>query len=283
MAEELPSSNNPPPSERLLSVRAWTDFEILQHHQEGGLGIVYRALDKSLNREVALKVIRGKGVNDPETRAQFEREIEITGRLEHPGIAPVYARGLSPEGNPFYAMRFVDGHDLSEEIDTFYETAKPDYANVDFHRLLNTLISVCQTVAYAHGRGVIHRDIKPLNIRIGKFSETILLDWGLATIVERSDQMRSHDESTLILSSRSSSSASGGTPAYMSPEQLSGLSASPASDVYSLGAVLYRILTGKSTTEAIPGFMSEKRSSRDESFHLGIYIPKYRDRSKPSA
>ncbi|MCU0721748.1 MAG: serine/threonine protein kinase, partial [Pirellula sp.] len=254
MNQDSPSSDDQRPPERIVSVRAWTDFEIVNHHQEGGLGIVYRALDRNLNREVALKVIRGKGVNDPETRAQFEKEIEITGRLEHPGIAPVYARGLSAEGNPFYAMRFVDGHDLSEEIDSFFELATPDFSSVGFHRLLNTLISVCQTVAYAHGRGVIHRDIKPLNIRIGKFSETILLDWGLATVVERSDQLRSHDESTLILSSRTSSSASGGTPAYMSPEQLSGLSASPASDVYSLGAVLYRILTGKSTTETIPGF-----------------------------
>ena len=254
MTPDSPSPDEQRPVERIVSVRAWTEFEIVNHHQEGGLGIVYRALDRNLNREVALKVIRGKGVNDPETRSQFEKEIEITGRLEHPGIAPVYARGLSPEGNPFYAMRFVDGHDLSEEIDSFFELAKPDFSSVGFHRLLNTLISVCQTVAYAHGRGVIHRDIKPLNIRIGKFSETILLDWGLATVVERSDQLRSHDESTLILSSRTSSSASGGTPAYMSPEQLSGLSASPASDIYSLGAVLYRILTGKSTTEAIPGF-----------------------------
>ncbi len=254
MNEDSPSRDDRSQPERIVSVRAWTDFEIVNHHQEGGLGIVYRALDRNLNREVALKVIRGRGVNDPETRSQFEKEIEITGRLEHPGIAPVYARGLSPEGNPFYAMRFVDGNDLSDEINSFFELAKIDFSSVRFHRLLNVLISVCQTVAYAHGRGVIHRDIKPLNIRIGKFSETILLDWGLATVVDRSDQLRSHDESTLVLSSRTSSSSTGGTPAYMSPEQLSGVSASPTSDIYSLGAVLYRILTGKSTTEVIPSF-----------------------------
>jgi eukaryotic-like serine/threonine-protein kinase len=214
--EDSPSRDDRSQPERIASVRAWTDFEIVNHHQEGGLGIVYRALDRNLNREVALKVIRGRGVNDPETRSQFEKEIEITGRLEHPGIAPVYARGLSPEGNPFYAMRFVDGNDLSDEINSFFELAKLDFSSVRFHRLLNVLISVCQTVAYAHGRGVIHRDIKPLNIRIGKFSETILLDWGLATVVDRSDQLRSHDESTLVLSSRTSSSSTGGTPAYMS-------------------------------------------------------------------
>lgn len=254
MSEDSPQAEEQVSNRSGNTVRAWTDFDILRHHQEGGLGIVYCALDRALHREVALKVIRGKGVSDPETRLQFEKEIEITGRLEHPGIAPVYARGESPEGNPFYVMRFVEGHDLSEEIDHFFETPRLDFSGVNFHRLLNILISVCQTVAYAHGRGVIHRDIKPLNIRIGKFSETILLDWGLATVIERSDQMRGHDESTLILSSRASSSASGGTPAYMSPEQLSGLAASPASDIYSLGAVLYRILTGKSTTEAIPGF-----------------------------
>ena len=254
MNEDSPALDDRNQPERIVAVRAWTDFEIVNHHQEGGLGIVYKALDRSFHREVALKVIRGRGVKDPETRSQFEKEIEITGRLEHPGIAPVYARGISPEGNPFYAMRFVDGNDLSDEIDAFFEGTKLDFSSVKFHRLLTTLISVCQTVAYAHGRGVIHRDIKPLNIRIGKFSETILLDWGLATVIERTDQLRSHDESTLILSSRVSSSARGGTPAYMSPEQLSGLAASPASDIYSLGAVLYRILTGKSTTEAIPGF-----------------------------
>lgn len=243
MSQDSPAHDDRNQPERIVAVRAWTDFEIVNHHQEGGLGIVYKALDRSFHREVALKVIRGRGIKDPETRSQFEKEIEITGRLEHPGIAPVYARGISPEGNPFYAMRFVDGNDLSDEIDAFFEGTKLDFSNVKFHRLLTTLISVCQTVAYAHGRGVIHRDIKPLNIRIGKFSETILLDWGLATVIERTDQLRNHDESTLILCSRVSSSARGGTPAYMSPEQLSGIAASPASDIYSLGAVLYRIGT----------------------------------------
>lgn len=244
------------PSETSDSATASTRYVSIRSHRQGGLGLVCRANDSQLNREVAVKFIQAKFVDDPVAVKQFEIEAEITGRLEHPGVAPVYTKGTTESGIPFYAMRFVEGRDFNEEIDAFYQRVNSAYDSVEFSRLLQTFISVCKTVAYAHSRGIVHRDLKPQNIRVGRFDETIVLDWGLAASVDRSEVHRMGDESTMILSNNSptnQSSRSGGTPAYMSPEQLSGLVATPASDIYSLGATLYRLLTGISTTEAVTG------------------------------
>ncbi len=236
------------------SLVASSEYLQIRKYQQGGLGVVCRALDRQLNREVAVKFIRNQHLQDPEAVQRFLAEAEITGRLDHPGIAPVYAHGRSAEGHPFYSMRFVEGRDLNQEIDRFYAEPIPNYDGVEFAKLLTAFVSVCNTIAFAHSRGIVHRDIKPQNIRIGRFHETIVLDWGLAVSVERESAHRIGDESTLLLANAVyGSSRSGGTPAYMSPEQLSGLAASPASDIYSLGAVLYRITTGRSTWETLPG------------------------------
>jgi hypothetical protein len=228
-----------------------TEYRQIHLYQQGGLGVVCKAIDRQLNREVAVKFIRDTHRNDPEAIQRFQAEAEITGRLDHPGIAPVYAQGSTSDGLPFYSMKFVDGRDLDEAIDAFFAQATPNYDDLEFVRLLTCFMSVCRTIGFAHGRGIIHRDIKPQNIRIGKFQETIVLDWGLAVPMERQHKPRG-DQSTLSLSSGvTPTTGRVGTPAYMSPEQLSGLAATPASDIYSLGAVLYRILTGQSTLSAL--------------------------------
>lgn len=252
--ESTPNTRSTDSVPELLESRI--EFTELELHETGGLGIVCKAVDKNLNRTVAIKLIRDKGAADTIAAQQFAVEAEITSRLDHPGVVPVFVAGTSVEGKPFYVMRFIEGNDLAEVVDQFYQQANPTFDGLAFREMLQQFVSVCKTIAYAHNRGIIHRDIKPQNIRVGRFGETVVLDWGLATVIARSDQFRDSGESTLILSSgnsQSSSSSGAGTPAYMSPEQLSGLAATPASDIYSLGATLYKIITGHSVVDDLPG------------------------------
>jgi eukaryotic-like serine/threonine-protein kinase len=234
-------------------------FRILRPHANGGLGLVSVALDQELHREVALKEIRPERADDPQSRDRFVLEAEITGRLEHPGIVPVYSLGCDVSARPFYAMRFVRGETFKESIDRLHATeSNPDRVPdtreraLEFRRLLGRFLDVCNTVAYAHSRGVIHRDLKPANILLGPYGETLVVDWGLAKVVGRAGPAAGAAEGTLQpnLGSSSSETMAGtaiGTPAYMSPEQAEGQidRIGPASDVFSLGATLYYLLTGK--------------------------------------
>ena len=230
-------------------------FSVLRPHAEGGLGQVSIALDRELKREVALKEIKDRFADDPDSRARFLLEAEITGGLEHPGVVPVYGLGRYPDGRPYYAMRFVKGESLKDAIARFHQThaaADPGARSLELRRLLGRFVDVCQTIAYAHSRGVLHRDIKPANILLGPYGETLIVDWGLAKSVGRSETGRSAAESTLRPVSSSGLAATQlgsaiGTPPYMSPEQAAGRPdlLGPASDVYSLGATLYALLTGK--------------------------------------
>ncbi|MEJ7592493.1 MAG: protein kinase [Planctomycetaceae bacterium] len=171
---------------------AETRFDHVSLYRESGLGVVCRATDTSLNREVALKIIKSELLHDREAIEQFEGEAEITGRLVHPGIAPVYSTGKTPDGNPFYAMQFVEGIDFIDEIDAFYRKRHPSFDGVAFSRLVLTFASACRTIAYAHSRGIIHRNITPQNIRVGKFNEVFVLDWGLAISVEHNAKASAH-------------------------------------------------------------------------------------------
>lgn len=243
-----PVPRRPAPASIPARLAVSTEYRQIQVYQEGGLGVVCKALDRQLNREVAVKFIRDSHRSDPEAIRRFQAEAEITGRLDHPGIAPIYGHGQTSDGVPFYSMKFVEGRDLGEAIKAFFSQVTPSYDDVEFARLLNSFMSVCRTIGFAHSRGIIHRDIKPQNIRIGIFQETIVLDWGLAVPMDRKHAYRDGDPSILLLANGASPAPSaGGTPAYMSPEQLSGSTVTPASDIYSLGAVLYRILTGQPT------------------------------------
>jgi WD40 repeat protein len=233
-------------------------FRVIRPHAKGGLGEVFLARDTELNREVALKEIQERFAKNEDSRSRFMLEAEVTGGLEHPGIVPVYGLGQYADGRPFYAMRFIKGDSLREAIDRFHAKHRGSKAfatgeiGVEFRQLLGRFIDVCQAIEYAHSRGVLHRDLKPGNIMLGKYGETLVVDWGLAKVIGRTEQNPSSGETALSpeVGNGSAPTQIGsaiGTPAFMSPEQAAGnLDAlGPSADVYSLGATLYCLLTGK--------------------------------------
>jgi hypothetical protein len=231
-------------------------YHPLRFHARGGLGEVFRAYDEELHREVALKRMQARHGGSPANRRRFLWEAEITGRLEHPGVVPVYGLGQDAQGQPCYAMRFIEGETLHAAIQRFHAAANQGHdqgeRRLAFRGLLNHFVAVCNTVAYAHSRGVIHRDLKPANVMLGKYGETLVVDWGLAKPVERTEADRLLGEETLEPTPGSGEDATHlglamGTPAFMSPEQVAGRwdAVGPASDIFSLGAILYALLTGR--------------------------------------
>jgi len=254
-----------PPSSVGDSTSTGARFRILRLHRTGGLGAVYVARDEELHREVALKEIRDRHAHDPDSRSRFVQEAEITGRLEHPGIVPVYGLGTYADGRPFYAMRFIKGDNLKDAIARFHEAdvtgRDPGERALALRELLGRFVAVCNAMAYAHSRGIVHRDLKPSNILLGPYGETLVVDWGLAKPVGRlKEASRTEASRAAEETLRPDSAGSGkttlpgdtpGTPAYMSPEQAAGDldRLGLASDVYSLGATLYCLLTGRAPFE----------------------------------
>jgi WD40 repeat protein/tRNA A-37 threonylcarbamoyl transferase component Bud32 len=232
-------------------------YRLLRLHAGGGLGEVYLAEDERLHRQVALKRMRSEVAHVPESRRRFLVEAEVTGRLEHPGVVPVYGLTEGADGQPCYAMRFIEGETLKDASASFHAADKPGSdpgeRALQLRRLLSRFVAVCNTIGYAHSRGIIHRDLKPSNIMLGKYGETLVVDWGLAKPFERDDTARASGEMTLAPESGDENSdgthmgQAVGTPAYMSPEQAAGQhdEVGPASDIYSLGATLYAILTDR--------------------------------------
>jgi WD40 repeat protein/serine/threonine protein kinase len=228
-------------------------FRIVRHHARGGLGEVFLARDPELDRTVALKELQAFHAYDPLSQARFLLEAKLTGRLEHPGIVPVYGLGRYADGRPYYAMRFIEGETLSQAIERFHQLgnaqSEPAQRELAFRRLLSSLIDACNAVAYAHSRGVVHRDLKPENIMLGRFGETLVVDWGIAKTLADSHSEPAASTSLGAAAAEVSLTSPGtaiGTPQYMSPEQASGQlkRVGPASDVYSLGATLYCLLVG---------------------------------------
>lgn len=231
-------------------------FRVLQLHASGGQGEVFIARDVQLRRDVAVKELKARHANRPVSRTRFLREAEITGGLEHPGVVPVYALGKHPDGRPFYAMRLIEGRTMHEVVREFHRPEKPwtpAERNIRFRQLLQRFISVCQTIAFAHSRGIVHRDIKPSNVLIGAYGEAVVVDWGLARHYHEETGCSVDTDDPAFGSSDNDSRADStqmgsalGTPAFMSPEQAAGQwdEVGPISDVYSLGATLYVLLSG---------------------------------------
>jgi serine/threonine-protein kinase len=226
-------------------------YTLTRLHARGGIGQVWLARDADLGREVALKELRPEQANNPVVWSRFLEEAKITGQLEHPNIVPVHELVRAGEGRqPFYTMRFVKGRTLSEAIQDYHRRrALGQAGTLEFRTLLGAFLGVCNAVAYAHSRGVIHRDLKPQNVILGDYGEVIVLDWGLAKLVERPEETLT-PAVALALDADRGETVEGqvlGTPAYMSPEQAEGRwdSVDRRTDIYGLGAILYEILAGQ--------------------------------------
>ncbi|HYH68569.1 MAG TPA: serine/threonine-protein kinase [Urbifossiella sp.] len=193
----------------------------------GGMGVVIAAREAGFDREVAVKLLGGHLCGDPAAGRRFAAEAGITARLQHPGVVPVYARGEADPGQPFFTMKRVRGRTLASFL---ADRSAPDQ---DLPRFLKWFEQICQTVAYAHSRGVTHRDLKPQNVMIGAFGEVLVMDWGLACEPGAGDP--------------APAGAAVGTPAYMPPEQARGEPdrVGPRSDVFGLGGILCTILAGR--------------------------------------
>jgi serine/threonine-protein kinase len=237
----------------VLSAERSQRYTLTRIHSSGGMGRIWVAHDGELGREIALKELAPEKSDSTELRRRFLNEARITGQLEHPGIVPVYDLARRPENQqPFYTMRFVKGRTLTVAAREYHQRRMAGNADsLDFLTLMNAFVTVCNTIAYAHSRGVIHRDLKGQNVILGDFGEVVVLDWGLAKLVDRLEEQ---EDKRSIVSERSKSADPDitlqgeaiGTPAYMAPEQAAGRLnlIDSRSDVYGLGAILYEILTG---------------------------------------
>jgi serine/threonine protein kinase len=269
LGRELPPVGVPPapsgpggmPDLRVVPEDRYAEFEFVGR---GGMGTVYRVLDREMNRRVALKIVRTEGevrgyplrsrppgpgtLSHDEfrrTARRFLQEAWVTAGLEHPGVVPVYEVARTPAGVPFYTMRHIGGRrTLHSAIDG---ARGPD----DRLALLDVFLMVCETVDYAHTRGVVHRDLKPANIGLGDFGEVVVFDWGLAKLMGREDSEAERWRAR-IADLRRGEAADGergvfGTPGFLSPEAVFGgpEETDERSDVYALGAILYLLLTGR--------------------------------------
>ena len=234
-------------------------YSLINMHAEGGIGEVWLARDHHLGREIALKRLRPENASSRVAQARFLREARVTGQLQHPGIAPVYELSRSSEAEePFYTMRFINGRTLTEAVRDYHRRRRlGETQPLALRELIGAFLTVCQVIAYAHSRGVIHRDVKGQNVVLGDFGEVMVLDWGLAKVVtEREGKPDGDGQAACPASIDDFAEDSGhetvqgeilGTPSYMSPEQALGRVdlVDERSDIYGLGAILYEILTGE--------------------------------------
>ncbi len=225
--------------ERLQRVANWPDFSgtrytLIDQVGRGGMGTVYVASDAELDREIAVKV-----TNAPAAHSMLDQRLRTEAKalatLEHPGIVPIYDAGTLPDGRGYYTMKLVRGHTLAEYMRVGAEEAD----------LLRIFERICETVASAHAHDVIHRDLKPTNIMVGKFGEVFVMDWGVAKLLGGPVEAPASAPNS-VPAGHTDPGTVLGTPGYMPPEQVVGDVAriDQRSDVYALGAILFKLLSG---------------------------------------
>ncbi len=241
----------------------WTRYEPAREIGHGGMGTVLEARDRPLRRLVAMKVI-GRPTSagtpaqsvDADRLARFLHEARLTGGLEHPGIVPVHDVGLDNGGHPYFTMKLVQGRDLGVVLREY----RTNGGGWSLTRLIGILQRVCETMAFAHSRGVVHRDLKPANVMVGDYGEVYVMDWGIARELRSPGSDRGVAPDAAKTTGGAADPLRGltltgdvlGTPAYMAPEQARGESVGPAADVYSLGAMLYELLSGRAPYLDLP-------------------------------
>jgi tetratricopeptide (TPR) repeat protein len=218
-------------------------YQLFGEIARGGMGVILQGRDNELARDVVFKVLREDHQDSPTLRQRFVDEARVGGRSQHPGVVPVYELGRFDDRPPYFTMKLVQGRTLGELL------AARANADQDLPRLLKVFEQVCQTVAYAHSKGVIHRDLKPANVMVGEFGEVLVIDWGLARVRGTGfGQAVSETNETAPSAARQTQAGTVmGTLAYMAPEQARGEvgQVDERSDVFALGAMLCEILTGQ--------------------------------------
>lgn len=320
MAFDDPAATPAPAASSAASSAADQHYDLIEDFAKGGMGKIWRALDKRIKREVAFKELLPNALRNEVVVERFLKEAQVTGQLEHPGIVPIYDLGWQKNGTPFYSMKLVRGSTFKKSIEAYHALPKDSGSRrLAFIKVLQQFINICYTMGYAHERFVLHRDLKPLNIMVGDFGETLVLDWGLARLMNASDDrplddsLSEEEDDPLAAGTIDDAAANGqqagaaragaslvggvtqgghtrgaathagathgsgthsgthgggtrrptvstdyesagsrtlmgsvmGTPAYMPPEQALGRldELDARSDIYSLGAILYEILT----------------------------------------
>lgn len=227
-AQETHESSRPAAPDHETRLRSFGEYDLLREIARGGMGVVYRARHRQLNRIVALKMILAGGFSSPEARARFQLEAEAAANLDHPGITPVFDIGEF-DGQPYFAMKLIEHGSVENSIAQYEEDPK---------KSAELLMRVARAIQHAHERGILHRDLKPSNLLLDEEGSPHVTDFGLAKMTTRDS---GHTQTGAIM----------GTPAYMSPEQAAGdRNLTTATDIYSLGAILYRLLTGRPTFES---------------------------------
>lgn len=241
------------------SIPSWIPqerYEVLGELGRGGMGTVWRVFDHRLKRELALKSVNTEWLGSASVLSRFVEEAQATSQLQHPGIVPVYDLELHPNGHCFFTMKIIEGRTLTEVIQEYHRGLETNSlqrttssTSWSLRQLLDALRRVCEAVAYAHSRGVLHRDLKPHNVMLGLHGEVLVLDWGLVKV--KHARPSAHEG---VMTERAEArlhetvfGAVQGTPSYMPPEQAAGDQdqLGPHSDIYSLGAILYEILAGR--------------------------------------
>jgi serine/threonine protein kinase len=278
---EATNANGRRSMRELLARSSSERYQVAAEIARGGMGAVLRAVDCDIRREVAVKYLLDQ--TDPRKKARFVEEAQITGQLEHPNIVPIHELGVDARQRLFFSMKMVRGRSLQHVLTELRDGPREAEKDYPLGRLLTTFVNICHALAYAHSRGVVHRDLKPANIMIGDFGEVYVMDWGLAKVLQDkpaadkptaviqsspsfdwADEGQSATSSATVKTNRQAAddqTVEGtilGTPTYMPPEQARGDvgGIDRRSDIYSLGAILYEILTLQSPVDKQGGHLA---------------------------